>query len=89
MFISPLSSQGVLGAMHQAFDIESLRHELADRLDILPVEEWSTPLLLAVIGLLDAYALSRELARKAGKPRLRVVALSTEPCGEFVKEGVV
>lgn len=53
--------------------MESLRHELADRLDMFPVSEWSAPLLLAVIGLLDAYGLSRQMARDAAEPVLRLL----------------
>lgn len=57
-----------------ACDIEQLRHVLADRLDVHPMQEWSAPLLLAVIGLLDAQGLRVALeAREAGKSRLRVV----------------
>lgn len=51
-------------------DLEDLRNRLADRLDDHPVREWSAPLLVAIIGILDANALSRELALSASESPL-------------------
>ncbi|CAA0120998.1 Uncharacterised protein [Mycolicibacterium vanbaalenii] len=37
-----------------------LRRELADKLGQYPVETWPSPLLAAVVGVLDVYSLSQE-----------------------------
>lgn len=42
-------------------DIEALRHKLADRLDAHPVRTWSAPLLVAIIGALDAHTIACEM----------------------------
>jgi hypothetical protein len=71
-------------------DLEYLRHRLADRIDDHPVREWSAPLLIAVIGLLDAQALAIEMALDTSQPGLRLVGIaSAEPTTELLKEGVV
>ena len=36
-------------------ETERLRHELADRLDVHPVEDWSPGFIKAVTALLDLY----------------------------------
>lgn len=55
-------------------DIEQLRHTLADRLDAHPIKDWSAPLLLAIIGVLDASSLNMVLeARESRRSRLRMV----------------
>lgn len=40
---------------HRGSDTERLRHELADRLDVLPPRTWEPELLQAVCALLDIY----------------------------------
>ena len=65
---------GITSSLTACGDIEKLRHALADRIDAHPIEDWSAPLLLAMIGLLDAQGLSVALqTREATKGRLRVV----------------
>lgn len=88
-FNSAFSPRGT--SMRQtAHDIEYLRHRLADRLDEHPVREWSAPLLTAVIGLLDAHAISVEMALHSSKPRLRLVDVAAvEALAEVIDQGVV
>lgn len=72
------------------FDLEHLRHQLADRLDEHPVRDWSAPLLTAVIGLLDAHALAAEMALNTGETRLRLVGVTAaKPRSEFADKNIV
>lgn len=52
-------------------DIATLRRELADQLEAQPVREWSAPLLMAIIGILEANALQRQLSLRAREVRRR------------------
>lgn len=60
--------------MSEGDDVEALRWQLVGRLDAHPMEEWSAPLLRAVIDVID---LSREAVPVTqptrGRPKLRIV----------------
>ncbi len=61
---------------HATPDLEDLRHALADRMDLLPPEQWSAPMLMALIGVFDARLVAMGLeARQARNPAdLRVIS---------------
>lgn len=55
-------------------DLEFLRNELADRFDIHPPEEWSAPLIAAMVGLFDAHTFHLTLQAREARAGLRVVS---------------
>ncbi|BAX94249.1 hypothetical protein MSG_04128 [Mycobacterium shigaense] len=54
-------------------DVEALRWRLLDRLDEHPMEEWSAPLLRAVIDVIDLSGEAVPAPLLAGRPSLRVI----------------
>lgn len=53
--------------------IEELRRELVNRLDIYPMEDWSAPLLRAVIDTIDLAFDGIPMPPQPGPPRLRLI----------------